>query len=734
MPKIPLNDALGLDANGKLVAESKFSSLLPAFLHLKDVPLNQVPFAESHADLVFDKPIDVGVGGVALQVGALGGGSLSIIGPRQRALDENDTFTIAVNEDERYIALALRFTTTAGASIAAGSATFGFSADSGFSITCYRRFQKAADAFPTFSAAIAEAFGSFLLPKSPAELDTIDASTVLVIEGSGELTVSGGFAIETPVDTVVASPAIAGKQVDVNASGSFGVDAAITISGGYRVRLRRMEGNLELGVFRTNSREITVAATAQAGAAASVGKFDLAENFVKALSRQPAVDVDEFRRALPDEDANSRERQIEGFQHALEGAIATKIQASVQASFSKLRADEAAWLFEIDRAASSSPELQKALAAALVGNFKALTTDPKALPDGVAELANVLTHAEVKTQRLRVNLLGVLNFLSMAKVARTSTIERNERGEITLISDASNANRLKALILNGGIKADRLRRMLSENFLIEAAYQASKAGVLPPNFEARHTYLEIDDRTSPGDMKNNLDVAVALGLMSADEENRRLGNKNHFGRSTFYAEARYGADLSRKMFLNAANQPRSVAEYEELGREALRALLAGDKGQEFRLRVADSGPRGMALWKDMQRIGNVADFGPLFGRPLSEHPTDPRVAAASADFLVISSWAAKMNEAAKVIVEVDTMTGGAGVHADDAALTKAREHLKSRMSDVVKNSHDHFGDPLGLVMVYIAAGKAGERRVIVTAEDFRWDSNEAFRAGVGNRP
>jgi hypothetical protein len=710
MPDISLTDAIGLNLDGSLAPGAKLTSLLPRFLNLKDLPLDQVPFQEGKAGLNFTRPIDVPAADMQLQIGVSGGGSLALIGARRGVLDDYDPFnTIAINPGEIYLVLSLDFSVNAGIDLAAGWVSFGFSAEKSIEIKSYRRFQSGAAGFPHFSQALAATASSFLIPRSVVDLDRLQSDTVLVIAGTGVLTASAGFTISLPVQTLAAVNIPAVSELQVKASGSFNANVSLTLTGGYQIRLRRIGSRkIELGVYRIKSREIAVRVSAQAGVTAGAGGFELVSEVLSALSPQPVVDVNEFQQALPGEDQAARERRIEAFQSKLQTAVNTKLQVAVGATFSALHSDEAAWLFEIDFNIASSDAAKTAITSALKGDFTALTAGPKTLPPGIVQTENILTRTDLHKQVLRVNLLGILNFLSATTIARVSTIELNAAGEITLITDTSSASRLQALLLNAGMNAKRLRKMLSENFLIEASYHAANVGVLPPGFRSSHTFFEIHDQTSRSDMKDNLDVARVLALISPTEEDRRLSQDN-FGRTTFYAETRYNDQSVKRIFLDDLGHPRSVEDYENAGRSALGALLKDDRGQEFRQRFADL-ETGGALWNEMKRIGNVALFAPLFGLPAGS--SDPRVAAAGSDFITITTWAAAMNKAAVAIHEVQSLLGGGGIQADDARLTQAREHLKSRMEDVVKDTHEHFGDPLGLIMVYIASGQSAGKTVI----------------------
>jgi hypothetical protein len=73
-----------------------------------------------------------------------------------------------------------------------------------------------------------------------------------------------------------------------------------------------------------------------------------------------------------------------------------------------------------------------------------------------------------------------------------------------------------------------------------------------------------------------------------------------------------------------------------------------------------------------------------------------------------------MNKAAIALREVQDLLRQASIGADDTRLTTARARLRNRMEDVVKDTHEHFGDPLGLLMAYVAALERPEKTVIIT--------------------
>lgn len=674
MPTIKLTEALGLGVDGKLAEGAGLLTLLPAFTRLTDLPLDQVPVADASGVLIGSQPIDVGAG-IGLQFGGSGGGRYALIGHAQRALDEDDPFSeIAVLENEMYVALALSFSATAGVNGSFGPATLGFSGEQGFEIRCYRRFLRGPAGFPAFGPAFAATAGSFLLPKDVPDVGKLDPDVVLVLRSTGSLTVSGGISVSMPVQSLASVSLPGNMKLEAKAGAEVDVSAGITISGGYQVRLRRTAGSLtELGIYRLKSREADFAISAKAGVTASAGGFELTERLIGILSRQPVVDREEFQAALPDENPAAKTRRIEGFEAGLQAAVSTKVQLSVAAAWSRLSSREPAWLFQIDTATG-----------------------------GVRETSSILTSTDARKVSVTINLLGLANAISAKKLVQVTTTEHNGNGDVTLVTDSLTSSRLQALLFTFGTDGKRLRKLLSEDFLITAAYRAKDAGVLPPDFKARHRYFEIHDTTGRDEMKNNLDVVRLLGLLSPEKVDAVLSGNRNFGRTDFYAETAYSSGAVRTAF--------DAQDYEAIGRRALGALLAGDRGQEFRQRVAADD----ALWLKLKETQNRAAFPPLFGLPAGS--VDPRVEAAGADFMVIQNWAQAMSAAGKAIRDVDTLPA-----------EKARDILKQRLSDVVKNTREEFGDPLGMVMFYGAAKGNAERKAVL-----RGDKIETLELSAGD--
>lgn len=710
MPNIDLTDALGLDLDGKLAPGAKILKVLPSFARLSGLSLDEVPVTEASAKLKWTEPIGLTADNVQLKIGAGSLGSFALIGPGQRALDEDDPFSeIEIKEDELYIGLSIGFSVTGDVGATLGSGTLGFSAERDFEIHCYRRFQRGPQGMPKFREAFALTASSFLLPKHAGDLGHLQAETILVLRGMGTLTVSAGASVSLLTESLASVSLVRDMKFEAKAGAQIDVDASITMTGGYQVRLRRLDTRkTELGVYRVKSREVDFGVSAAVGINASVGPFDLGEALIGALSHQPAVDVEEFKKALPGEDERAKTKRIEAFQSSIESALSNKLEASVKAKFASLHSKEAAWLFEINSDLALSSEAKTAITSAFEGKFGELTRDPHKLPTGITQSMNVLTDTDVRKLTVKINVLGLVNLVSIGKIAQVSTAERNANGEITLITDTSSVDRLHALLINFGNDRKRLRKLLSEHFLIEAGYRANDLGVLPPGFKAKHTYFEIHDSTNRNQMKDNLDIARVFGLMKSEEVDRQLGTNQNFGRTECYAQTQYDSQAVRDALLKPSGTAPTLDLYETIGRSSLLALLKDDPGQEFRKRVAQDD----SLWNSMKRIGNRAGFAPLFGLPAGT--VDPRVEAAGVDFSAITNWATAMVAVGEAVQRVDELIGDHPTAADDPKLTEARRVINDKLTELVKNTREEFGDPLGMVMFLNASNHKADTVIIIS--------------------
>ncbi len=712
MATLSLLEAFGLEVSGSLKPNSHLGKAFSQLQHFQSVPLDQVQLASGKAELTFLEPIDLSFAGLALVIGAGLSGNVRIATSKDHKSDPDNPFDpIAIGADEIYLSSELVLSAKTGITIGPATCAFGLSVGKGFTVTVQRRFYRSdSGAFPGFGVALAELFRKFVIPQNREDLKSLGRDTVVMSGGTGQIKLTNGFGIAAPVKQLAATSPIAGKVVEVNTSATFTAELSLTLEGGYLSRVRKSEsGALEIGISRSQSSTLAVQVSAAAGIVAGVGKFDLAEKFLGSISRNPIVDLEEFRRGIPGEDEAARELQISAFQESLGAAISTKVAASLIATLSSTRGTSPVLMFEVGADSFDSASTAAAIVSALDGNFTRLTSTP--LPSGVKQTANIFTESELSKHKIAINLLGIVNYVSIGKLARISEVKRNADGEIVCVTDAADANRLQALLLNVVGNVKRLQSLLSEDFLLQATFKAVDLRIMPPDLSAKHTFVEITNKTDRHRIKDLLDICRTMGVLTAAEEAAWLQDREDFGRTTFWLQTVYAETAIEHTFLRSDGQARTEQEFVLLGRQALGHVIAGNEGQEFRKLVADLGPKGNSVWKAMDDSGNRANFNSIFGLPLDVK--DPRIEAAGADYSCIKAWAAAMKALADAIVDTRRLIASS-INADDDRLTALRQQLRDRMADVVKHSGEHFGDPLGLVTVYLASGRSAGARVLVT--------------------
>src|SRR5262249_51808300 len=154
-----------------------------------------------------------------------------------------------------------------------------------------------------------------------------------------------------------------------------------------------------------------------------------------------------------------------------------------------------------------------------------------------------------------------------------------------------------------------------------------------------HTYVELHDKTNRQTMKDNLDIAQALNLLSQEAKQARLGETQQFGRTILYAETRYDQSAAARLFLEG-DEPRTLDQYERAGRKALDLLVQADDPEAYRrLPATDDN-----LWKQMKDAG-APGFKKLF-----PGFSELQLGVITADYSVIIWWANAMWKTAEKLV------------------------------------------------------------------------------------
>jgi hypothetical protein len=715
MPKIRLTDRAGLGLDVETPPLSTFAT------YLKQVPqlvagkldlaraggltLRDPAIRAFDSDLTFEQPLGLGSDGTEVTLGADARGGFRVIerDPDHAVLAEDEDFgdEIAIPEGTCYVKLHFSARVSAGVAGHSGALSLGFAGDASVDIANCVRYSAGDDA-PTLADALRDSLGAFLIPARAADVQRIPAGGVVTVTGTGALkftAVANLLAVANPLATASLPAGL--PALSIVQSGSVEVGASYKIIGEYQTRAYKTGPHeVELGWFRRKGSEFEVTAEARAGVSAGVGELDLLPRVIGALSKDAAAEVAGLRNAgLSAGEADA----IEG---AVRSSVNRKLELAACACLSTGKAHEAAFLYRIDLAALDAHGTS-AVDKALGGDLSDLTGAPE-LPAGILEVRSLARDVRESRHSLHVNLLGIYNYGSISRLVREGSVMFTPSTGELVIADRASSQTIATAAKNLGADEEKLRRLLFGSLMMTAAYQGTRAGVGAPALSSMHLYFIMKADARRDDLRRDLRTLAALGF-ETDPDGAVPPGVERFGKTVLFARTTYDDTTARRLFLTAGGLPRPVEEYEDIGRQALAALILPDADDAFRLRPL----LDRALWSEMKDKGPPNRFGGLIA-------SDFEAEVSRGDYLLIRWWADSMHALGAVLAEVQQLfVQNASVTVADPRFEKLRNELGKRLTDVVHNLPAErwsfqVGEPWGLVVLFLASGKmaAAEAKLI----------------------
>jgi len=713
MPKINLG-ALGLEVDAQpFSAITKYFrnilSLRPKpedlarLVNIADTPLREVELPAVRLGLFTEQDIEVGNTGVEWTVEAGASVGVAIFNtPGEVILSGNqlgDGTEFSVPEGKAVVGLDLQARLRSEVGRGVGDLTFGFGGGTVFSSAYYCCL----DAGTTLRQALGQALASWQIPGDWDDLAAMPEGNTMTVSGGGTLTFSIAGEFSSSANPLAVTLPVADLAVKVKAGGSVSLGADVEVTTEYEIRtFRSAGGRILLGCYRKEGAGVEITASAKAGVSVGAGTFDLTTQVIRAISSDARAD-EEFL-----QQSGLGKEQIELIEETIKAGVNRKLEASLDAAFKSLRSDEAAFLFRIDPIAIDEAG-RSAVRRALDGDLRPLTSG--AALQGVTLLRTIWTETQQKSSTIRINLFGIFNYISVSELlVQGKVLYELESGDI-VITDSATATRVRASLLNTAADAEKLRKLLAESFLITAAYCGSRLLRVAPALTARHWYFEQHHNASRQVMKDYLDVPLALGLLSPEQQPAHLGDANRQGLAALYAETGYTPAVMRQLFFRTANHCRDFDEYVEAGRRALGLLVqSGDEDDERRLLATRAD-----VWQAIES-GGSGQNALIRLRELHLGLADHVMNAMYSDYLTIVNWAEAMVSLAKKIAEIDGFfdANPGGVDRDDKRLTKHRKELRERLAEAAKKTKEKFGDPWGLVAADLVSGRQASAVVQIT--------------------
>ena len=652
--------------------------------------------------LTFSQPIGIDTGDVPLSVQAGLNGSLGFFIPAAGGdvLFSPDDYgdNIPVPGAERYVSLGISASASIGATVSAGSVSFGFQPGTSFNIVNYCRFllQPA----PTLlTSALADTIRGFSLPRTVEDLTALPEGRLVTLTGAGVLNFTAAanlLAIVNPLATVALPGGTA--ALDVKAGESIDVTAGFSVSCEYQIRVRKVAPNrVRLGYYKKHGSETTVGASLSAGLTATIGGFDLYSTILGAVSGNPTKDMAALQ------NAGLSAGQIGAIEGAVKAGLARKLELALSAELGSLDSNQAAFLYEVDLGALDAQgrdTVHRALGGDLAGFVSAEST-PTA---GITPLRSITSSLRQRRHTLKINLLGIYNFISISNLTLSGRVVYDPVTGDLVITDTATADRIQTARASLAADPDHLRHVLAESFLITAAYRGSKSVAAAPELRSSHSFFEFSRQTGRQAMADHLEVATALGLLAPADVPALLGSLDDFGPTTICAETRYDDELTTALFL-AGGQPRPPADYERAGRDALQSLVRPGEFDDYRQRPAVDDD----LWVQMCSVGQPG-FGSLF-----PDLRDQQVAVIAADYSVIVWWAETMRQTAGKLAALRALVdANPAIGWEDPRFHSLREDLQNHMRAVARDTKEEFGRPWGLIAMDRVSGCAAQASVQLT--------------------
>ena len=186
-------------------------------------------------------------------------------------------------------------------------------------------------------------------------------------------------------------------------------------------------------------------------------------------------------------------------------------------------------------------------------------------------ISSVFSTSTKKEVSFKINLLGLLNVLSLSDLIRGSKVIQDPvTGDLT-IADSVTGTQIQAIV-EPPKRQERVRKAMFESLLVTAAYKASGA-VEAFNLTSQSFHFALNQNTNAGVMTDYLNWLVALNLITVSDKQQLLASLPSQGFSTCLLRTSMTDAQCRTMFFDEQGNLRPEGYYLEYGRRAMMALL-----------------------------------------------------------------------------------------------------------------------------------------------------------------
>lgn len=618
-----------------------------------------------------------------------------------------------------YVGLGFTGSLKVAANATSGDFTFGIEDDQ----TIAFEYLRACPTTAKLGDATQSTLNNFVIPASLADLDSLALNDIATVSGQGSLQVSGGVSV-SPAPNLLASLNLPFQEgpLNVNAGSKIALQASFTITGAYQICARRVASDaLELSFLRKRGTAWKAELTASTGISVTQGtsKTDLLGELVGNLSANATLDQNRLCGLKDDERKTLNDALKKGFDRSL--------QVSLDATLASSDDNQVSFQYRI-QPGSLNDTTRAAVQSALAGDLRGLTAleldsagaSSSILGPGVTLLNSVLQHTRDHGITFKLNLIGIVNLLSISDlILKSETLV--EDGEVT-IKQTVTGDRISAL--QEGLRQPALSRLMFESMIATATYRAANSVSLP-TLECDHMHFSYAKKTDSVVLGAYLEWFVKLGILSENERKALLTAFHKTGPSTCILRTALTNDRCGALFFNASGTLRTLEDYLAIGRKALQDLLDPQN------QVMD-GLRAQLLndtnWPKALKLG-PPDLGTLVG--LSKD--DPKCQVLRNDYILITNWAGAMVAAGKAVNDLRQYVEQHSGATSDPVYEQKRQALLKPLVEMVANSPDDFSLPWGMLALYRASGAEDAAYGRAVAGAFQLERGMAQNAGAKSK-
>ncbi len=675
-------------------------------IHALDQTLDQVQIHSLSIGFDYQPSFPMSAGPVTFTAGGGPTGELDLFAPDpgggSSPLFPTDQFGTTIEMGSNYyLALSFQLGMPAGASAAPGAFTLTPSSSASRSAKMYLPFGRGANgAYPTLKNALQTTFESFYFPASAGDLSKLPVGAVFAYDTQGSVGFQAAFDFLTAVNPT-ATPGLSTSfgPISVTAGPSVTISGGFTLSGEMETRVWKKSATVvQIGYYKQQGSSFTVSFDASAGADVTLESYDVVAKVYGLLGDSGQLDSDWLKAHVPSSVADD-------VQAAYQSAVQTKLSIALDEECDTSVSKQVAFSWNFDLSALDGPG-QSALDNVFKGNFTALM-GTGGLPAGIKKAGSVLDRTTEKKHTFSFNFLGLYDHASVNDATLDMSAKTSEDGQLVL-TDTAHVTRLAATT-TPFVKSDQLRNVFTEDCVATIGYAVSFGGFVT-TVKVGYNYFSYKSKARKADLQLFVETATQLGEATAAGGWAGMLNSNAVSQAaSLFASLNYDAISGRNLFLDGNGNPRTVPDYQEVGRKALLNTPGLGLSPEFIAYLSDA-----AKWQQLLNAGSPQKFDQILGVDLGDPPPWAKVAFAWTIHVVF--WASAMHSSGQALQSVmQYLKQNPGVHPlEEAEFLKRRKAFAIQVQRAIQKA-PLFNDALGLLTMFHTATPLSKTVIITYA-------------------